>query len=351
MPARWLNRPLAGPADHAVCRRSIRGGSKTFSAASLFLPKRLRDAAFPLYAFCRLSDDMVDEEGGSTAAVAHLRERLDRVYRGQPANAAVDRAFADVVARYGLPRALPEALIDGLEWDVAGVRCETLSDLYAYATRVAGTVGAMMAVLMGCHDPEAVARACDLGIAMQLTNVARDVGEDARNGRLYLPRSWLWSEGVDPDAWLARPDWTPAIGAAVERLLAAADELYRRADSGIGGLPASCRASIFAARHMYREIGEEVARRRFDSVSGRARVSGRRKLKLAGKAVSDALFVRQAKHALPPLDEAAYLVEAVASARPSILALSLDQPGRIASRILWVAELMVALEMREQVSG
>lgn len=350
MPASLSERLHAGDYDRAVCRRMIRGGSKTFSAASLLLPKRLRDAAYPLYAFCRLSDDMVDEEGGSMAAVAQLRGRLDQVYRGQPANGAVDRAFADVVARFAIPRALPEALIDGLEWDVVGVSCETLSDLYAYATRVAGTVGAMMAVLMGCHDQASVARACDLGIAMQLTNVARDVGEDARNGRLYLPRSWLRAGGVDPDAWLARPDFGPVIGAVVGRLLQAADDLYRRADSGIGGLPAGCRPGIFAARHMYREIGEEVARRGFDSISSRARVPGGRKLRLAGRALSDALLVKPSGTALPPLDEAAYLVEAVAAGRSAAHARK-DRPGRIGARVLWVAELMVSLEMRERVSG
>ena len=87
-----------------------------------------------------------------------------------------------------MPRALPEALIDGLEWDVAGVRCEDLADVQAYAARVAGSVGAMMTVLMGVREHDVLARACELGVAMQLTNIARDVGEDARNGRLYLPR-------------------------------------------------------------------------------------------------------------------------------------------------------------------
>ena len=88
-------------------------------------------------------------------------------------------------------------------------RYETLQDLDAYAARVAGSVGAMMTLVMGQRAPEIVARACDLGVAMQLTNIARDVGEDARAGRLYLPLQWLREAGIDPDAWLAKPVFTP----------------------------------------------------------------------------------------------------------------------------------------------
>ncbi len=265
--------PFATDADRAVCHDMIKAGSKTFAAASLLMPSDVREAAYAVYAFCRLSDDMVDVEGGSADAIGRLRQRLDWAYAGRPAAASVDRAFADVIAAFNLPRALPEALIDGLEWDVVGVTCDSLDDLYAYAVRVAGSVGAMMSVLMAARDPDTVARACDLGVAMQLTNIARDVGEDARAGRLYLPRSWLRADGLDPEAWLARPEFCPPVGAAIERLLRAADKLYARADAGIRKLPMNCRPAIFAARHLYREIGIEVSRRGLNSISGRARVS------------------------------------------------------------------------------
>ncbi len=329
----------------------IKAGSKTFAAAALLLPAALREAAYALYAFCRLSDDLVDLEGGPADAIARLRERLDLAYSQRPAQAAVDRAFADVVIRYDMPRALPEALIDGLEWDVAGVVCEDLSDLYSYAVRVAGSVGAMMSVLMGARDAKVVARACDLGVAMQLTNVARDVGEDARAGRLYLPRSWLRDAGLDADSWLARPAFEPAIGGAVERLLDAAEALYIRADCGIANLPANCRPGIFTARHLYREIGLQVARRGFDSVSGRARVPRLRKLRLVGRAVFDAARVRSAPRAEPPLPEADYLVNAVA-ASPRRTIGEIGGPSLGASdRVVWVAELFAALAARERMSG
>jgi phytoene synthase len=226
-----------------------------------------------------------------------------------------------------------------------------LSDVYDYAVRVAGSVGAMMAVLMGVRDPASVARACDLGVAMQLTNIARDVGEDARNGRLYLPRGWLRAEGLDPERWLARPQFCRAVGLAVERLLQAAEALYVRADGGIAALPAKCRPGIFAARHLYREIGVMIARQGFDSVSGRAHVPGRRKLALLGRAVIDAPHAAAAPAAEPPLAEAAYLVAAAAASQPRPPQSARASAHPLADRILWVAELFAALERRERMPG
>ena len=175
-------------ADLLACRERLRVGSKSFYAASMLLPKRLRPDVYALYAFCRVADDAVDDGGDGLVAVARLRERLERAYAGTPCDTPVDRAFADMVERRELPILLPLALIEGFEWDARGKTYHTLSDVRAYGVRVAGTVGAMMSVLMGVRSQDALARACDLGVAMQLTNIARDVGEDARNGRLYLPR-------------------------------------------------------------------------------------------------------------------------------------------------------------------
>jgi phytoene synthase len=185
---------------------------------------------------------------------------------------------------------------------------------------------------------------------MQLTNIARDVGEDARSGRLYLPRAWLREAGIDPDLWLAQPRFSPALGAVVARLLEAADHLYARADAGIARLPAVCRPGIYAARHLYREIGVEVARRGFDSISGRARVAGRRKLALVRRALVDAIARRPRALADPPLDETAYLVEAVAAtqARP---APAQDIAGGVFERVLWVAELFATLDARDRMQG
>lgn len=347
---RWSPPEAASDADREVCRQLIAGGSRTFSAAALLLPDRMRDPAFALYAFCRLSDDLVDVDGGEIGAIDRLRHRLDLAYAGRPLDSGVDRAFADIVAGFDIPRALPEALIDGLEWDTAGRRYETPDELFAYAARVAGTVGAMMSVIMGVRDPVAIARSCDLGVAMQLTNIARDVGEDARNGRIYLPLSWLRAEGIDPDRWLADPIFTPTIGALIARLLGIADGLYARADRGIAMLPPSCRPGIFAARHLYREIGVEVARRGYDSISARARVSGLRKLSLLGRVGIDAVRCRADGDAAPPLAQTAYLVDAVvATAGPGSRQRAIDPPG-LRERFLWAAELLAGLDARDGLS-
>ncbi len=272
-------------ADFAACRAILRDGSRTFLAASLLLPRRVRDPAAALYAFCRVADDAIDLGEDAEAALARLRKRLALAYEGRPLPIPVDRALADVVARFRIPRALPEALLEGFEWDASGRRYEDLADLSAYAIRVAGSVGAMLAVLMGARAPDMMARACDLGAAMQLTNIARDVGEDARAGRLYLPLGWLREAGVEPEAWLARPVFSDEVGFVVQRLLWAADDLYERADSGIARLPPSCRPAIRAARHLYAGIGREIGWHGFDSVSRRAVVPARRKTWLLARAL------------------------------------------------------------------
>ena len=188
--------------DLKACESLMRGGSKTFFAASLVLPARVRAPATALYAFCRLADDTIDihsaEHGGPAGAIAHLHDRLRRLYAGQPMPVDADRALACVVKRFRIPQSLLLALIDGFQWDMDERRYDTLEDLHGYAARVAGTVGAMMALIMGVRSPQALARACELGVAMQLTNIARDVGEDARLGRLYLPRAWMREAGLEP---------------------------------------------------------------------------------------------------------------------------------------------------------
>jgi 15-cis-phytoene synthase len=336
--------------DYVACRESIRQGSKTFFAASLLLPERVRTPAYALYAFCRLSDDAVDDPGATTDAVERLRARLDRIYAGRPRDAAADRAFSDVVARHELPRALPEALLDGLEWDAQGRTYRTIEDLRAYAARVAATVGAMMTVLMGVRDADTLARACDLGVAMQLTNIARDVGEDARNGRVYLPLAWLDEEGLDAAAFLAAPSFSPAVARLVARLLDEAETLYRRSSAGVAGLPPSCRLAIHAARLMYREIGCDVARHGHDSVSRRAVVGDARKLAVVVRAALAAAAVPRGQ-AAEPLPETRFLVEAAATPGLDAARGWRGALRKADDRAGWVIELLGSLEKRRWPDG
>lgn len=310
MPTPTFKASLQSGWNETACRALIRQGSKSFYAASLLLPQRIRTPAYALYAFCRLSDDAVDAKDAPLDAVDRLRERLDLAYAEKPKNIPADRAFAEMVQRYQMPRALPEALLEGLEWDSKGWSPETLSDTYAYSARVAAAVGAMMTVLMGERDPDTLARACDLGVAMQLTNIARDVGEDARNGRTYLPRAWLRDAGIDVEAFLAKPQFDDRLAACVERLLETADMLYDRAVGGIAALPADCRPAIHAARLIYREIGRRVAANGYNSIDQRAFVSKHRKLVLLGTACNAAVWTPRSENA-SPLPETAFLVDGV----------------------------------------
>lgn len=330
-------------ADLAYCQRLLRGGSRSFWLASRLLPASVLAPACAVYAFCRLADDDIDADGAGEQALLHWRGRLSQVYEGRPHDHPVDRALARVVQAHALPQALPEALLEGFAWDLAGRRYDQLEDLTAYAARVAGSVGAMMAVLMGARSEVALARACDLGVAMQLTNIARDVGEDARAGRLYLPLQWMRDEGLDPNAWLVCPAHSPALARVVQRLLQHADALYARADAGMACLPRRCRPGIRLARYLYAGIGDEVARRGHDAVSSRAVVPVAAKIRALKQALvgssnppSSALAVD------PPLPQTAYLV--AAARRPA-------QPRAVPSWRLdlrWLAalELMARVDAR-----
>ena len=330
----------ASSSELQACRDLMRGGSKSFFAASLLLPQRVRAPATALYAFCRVADDAVDLSGNPHAAMAELRGRLDAIYAGKPAPIAADLALACTVHRFGIPRVLLDALLEGFLWDAEGKRYDTIADVEDYGARVAGTVGAMMALVMGVRSPAALARACELGVAMQFTNIARDVGEDARNGRLYLPRSWLVEAGLDVDAWLRNPVHCAPVAQTVRRLLRAADALYERSELGIAALPRDCRPAIRAARLVYAEIGHRLEREGLDSVNRRVVVPARRKAALMARAASAAIESPTRVQAAPsPLPAIRYLVDAAAAAPHSAPAPRVV-PRSFGERVGWVIELM-----------
>lgn len=300
--------------DLAHCHDLLARGSRSFSFAARLLPPHLSDPVAALYAFCRVSDDLVDESPAPRAALELLHGRLERAYASRPDDDPVDRALAWLADTHALPRAPLEALLDGYLWDVEGRRYETLSDVIGYGVRVAGSVGVAMSWLMARREPHVLARACDLGVAMQLTNIARDVGEDARLGRLYLPGTWLAMDEDTLARWLATPRPTDEVRDATRRLLDHAEVLYLRADAGIAALPAEVRPAIRVAGALYAAIGDVVRARGHDSVSSRAFTSTADKVRLAAAALArearSSLGVgaseRAALHA-PPLAEAAWL--------------------------------------------
>jgi 15-cis-phytoene synthase len=350
------DKSFASLADVAACRAMLRSGSHSFFAASLALPKSVREGATGLYAFCRMADDAIDLGIDKAAALHVLRARLDRIYAGDPHDATADRAFANAVSHFAIPKAFPLALLEGFAWDCGNRRYDNLSQLKAYSVRVAGSVGAMMAMVMGVRNPALIARACDLGVAMQLTNIARDVGEDARCGRLYLPLDWLRAVHIDAEAWLAHPVFSDNLSTVIERLLAAAEVLYARSDAGTANLPRACRPGMYAARLLYSEIGREVARRGFDSVTQRAVVSWQRKARI----LADAAFAATRASAtltMEILDEAGFLLEALPDVSSNPTTTPPDSPRerarwpRVQDRVVWLVDLFERLERRECALG
>jgi phytoene synthase len=329
----------------------MRNGSKSFFAASLLLPKRTRAPATALYAFCRIADDGIDMGSDPHLAMRDLQTRLGQIYDGRPGSADADRALAHVVHRYAIPRALLDSLLEGFLWDAQGRTYETLEDIEAYGARVAGTVGAMMALIMDACSETALCRACELGVAMQLTNIARDIGEDARNGRLYIPRAWFTEAGIDADRWLAKPHFNATIARFTQRLLARADALYQRGDMGVQELPWDCRPAILAARLVYAEIGRQLERAGLNSIDHRTVVSKRRKLVLIARAAAMAVNAPavETRH-VQPLEATQFLVHALQASDCIVRSSDAWQvPARnFEERVEWMVNLFGRLEERER---
>jgi 15-cis-phytoene synthase len=307
--------------DLATCTSLLKAGSKSFYAASLLLLGVARARSIVLYAFCRQVDDAVDEEvtmRAQKSAVTRLRERVRSIYAHEVQHKPVDRAFRAMVEDTSMPQAFPNALIEGMEWDANGFAPRTTSDIVAYSVRVAAVVGVMMTWLMGRREVNTLARACDLGIAMQLTNIARDIGEDARRGRVYLPQEWLYEEGLTNaevfalakeggEETLAPSEKRRAVEKLCAKLLELAEVYYMRATSGIGALPMSCRVAIRAAQLIYREIGVRLARAGYNSLRVRTVVPTSRKMWLMLRSLPYAFARRGPDMALPAAPESAVL--------------------------------------------
>jgi phytoene synthase len=254
-------------------RETIQKGSSSFAAAAALFSAETRADAEMLYAWCRYCDDVIDGQELGHGMVAPGPDagqaRLQALYAqtraalaGEPTADPNFAAFQRVALRRHIPEAYAIQLIDGFAMDVAERRYETLEDTLDYCWHVAGVVGVMMALVMGVapDDLPTLRRAQDLGLAFQLTNIARDVIEDAGNGRVYLPAQWLAEAGVPGDA-VGAPEHRAAVFAVTQRLLAVAEPYYASAVSGLAALPWRSAWAIAAARGVYRQIGVEVLKR------------------------------------------------------------------------------------------
>jgi phytoene synthase len=303
---------LEGSNESSSLDRILAEGSKSFNTASKLLPSRIRKPVTVLYAFCRIADDVVDDAKEGGTALESLRARLDDLYEGRITNHPLDAAFHGTVSVYRIPKEIFLAMFEGFLWDSENKRYETIGDTLDYSARVASTVGVMMSLIMGERRPEVLARACDLGIAMQLVNICRDVGEDADRGRMYLPSEWLAEVGIDRDRFLAHPVFTPAMGEVVKRTLEVASRHFALANIGISRLPKDARLAIRAAALIYADIGRVIRKNRYDSVSTRAYTSKLRKLVLVLKAFS-AKFWSEKPNEEPAHPSVKFLIDAVAS--------------------------------------
>lgn len=276
------------PAAVALAREVLAAKSKSFALAARLLPRAHRDAMAVLYAWCRHADDAIDlaPKGDRPAALSRLRAELDAVYAGA-AETPLLRAFSALVHERRIPRVYPEELLAGMEMDVLGVRYGSLADLELYCYRVAGVVGLMACHVLGVSAPAALRNAAHLGIAMQLTNICRDVEEDLADGRVYLPAQMLEAPLVAVPA-----EGSPAravVRRTVEELLVVADRYYRSADRGLRALGFGAALGVRVARHVYAAIGAVLRRRGCDPFRGRAVVSAARKALLVCSALVLAL--------------------------------------------------------------
>ena len=255
---------------------------KSFRFAGRFLDKRQLEDCARLYRFCRFIDDMVDE----ATVVAAARKELEHLKRDLEIGNSADPAIQDFIklaSQYEMQSRVVMELIKGIESDLHPVQIVTESELLRYCYRVAGTVGLLMCDVLRVYDPRARAHAIDLGIAMQLTNIARDVKEDAELGRCYIPSQWLGE--LEPKL-LAKPCPLQSlrIKESVKHILALADRYYKSGSVGIRFLPLKAQLGIRIAGLLYKEIGLVLAERDYDVYGPRAYVSLPRKILVAFKA-------------------------------------------------------------------
>lgn len=263
---------------------------RSFHLASRFLDRDDADRVARLYRFCRYVDDLADEALDASTA-RHDLDRVERSLAGLVGDPVVDD-FRELTQ--GCPTSLAAAreLVAGVRSDLASVRIADEEELMRYCYRVAGTVGVLMCGVLDVHDPEAHAFAVDLGMAMQLTNICRDVSEDAASDRRYLPASLLGE--VEPIDLLAPgPDLRRDIAETVGWLLAEADVRYRSGESGLVHLPRRARRGIWVASRVYREIGHRLRRRGCRTWHGRVVVPTSRKLVVAAGALAQERRVRE----------------------------------------------------------
>lgn len=294
----------------AHARESIAKGSKSFAVASRLFDPATRERAWLLYAWCRRCDDIADgqEHGGAlsdvadaNAQIADIRARTDMALSGVATGDPAFDGLGLVTAECAIPHSLIHGLIEGFALDAAGWRPTTTDDLMRYCYHVAGSVGCMMALVMGVRPEDEIVldRACDLGLAFQLANIARDIREDAEGGRCYIPAMWLSEAGLTEQT-LLDPAGRDDLGEIGRRLAEMAADYEASARVGASALPFRCAWAVLAAAGIYGDIAREVGRRGPRAWDERIVTSKAAKLGWVVKGAADATARPDAEKARAP---------------------------------------------------
>lgn len=288
----------------AFSRERIEQGSKSFAVAARLFPTDVRASAYMLYAWCRHCDDVVDgqtlgfNDKGLIATPDDIRIRVAELKTktleacNNRATEPVFQALSTVCRRHDIPDRHPLDLIAGFEMDAEERTYETIEDTLEYCYHVAGVVGVMMAMVMGARDRNVLLHAADLGLAFQMTNIARDVVPDHATGRVYLPSQWLDEAGLDRTT-MALPENRKALFSVADRLLRTAEPYYHSAAAGVPHLPFRSAWAVAAARAVYREIGLNVQRQHQAAWDTRAGTSKAQKLAGVAQGLAAAFATRR----------------------------------------------------------
>jgi phytoene/squalene synthetase len=283
----------------ATARESIARGSKSFAAASLLFDRKTRERSWLLYAWCRACDDIADGQDhghGMTrvddgpARLARLSAMTEAALAGQVVGDPAFDALRIVAAEIALPPRFARDLVAGFALDAEDWRPRSEGDLYTYCYHVAGVVGCMMAVAMGVSpdDDATLDRACDLGMAFQLANIARDIAEDDRAGRCYLPQDWLAEMDIPPGEHM-KPQFRPRLAVLAGRLAARAGDFEASARVGTGALTFRSAWAVLAAADTYGAIARTVAARGEHAWDKRVSTGAAAKLGFIARAAGDAM--------------------------------------------------------------
>ena len=293
----------------ATAQESIARGSKSFAAASRLFDRPTRERAWLLYAWCRRCDDIADgqDHGHGMSAVENAEGRIEAMavlteaaLAGRVVGEPAFDALRVVAGETQMPARFARDLIAGFRLDAEEWRPRSEADLYRYCYHVAGVVGCMMAVIMGVdpQDEATLDRACDLGMAFQLANIARDIEEDDRAGRCYLPVEWLVEMDIPPGQHM-KPPFRTCLTKLAKRLTDRAAAFEASARVGAGALPFRSAWAVLAAAEIYGAIGRQVAARGDHAWDHRVTTSGVDKLRFIARAARGAAGRRELRGERP----------------------------------------------------